>query len=620
MEGLNFRIRSLSWLSCLLLFFVLIMINVVFARSTVRLDLTEEKLYTLSDGSRKILRKLEDPVTIKVFWHNVPLQFEGAKRYLAALLEEMENAAGDRVDVQWVDMEEDEGKGEASELGLEEFVFQAGHGKEVRQSKGYMSLAIEMGDEEPLLLNRLSMIEEQLEYFIIATIYARARTSPPIIGMVSQRPYNPFGPPQRGRFSYFERTLAQAFGAAARTYLTLDTPIQEDVDVLIVAAPRDLKPEQVYHLEQFLLRGGRAVLLLDPVDIDNVLGRASQQAEPHGSGLEEWLEHIGVTVEKGVVGDFASDCLLPRGQEAVRYPFWPKLLPQNMDRANPVTRNLPAMPMYWPAAIAVDAAKQKAEGRTFTVLASTTEHGYRRPDIKNLGNTSETGDGKLKEHVPMLVLVEGPMNSFWLGKPIPGQEPPDVPAAGDGESEDDDAESGAEKAAGSPDGSPDGDDGAQEPAGSPDGDDAPADEPKSDDAPADEPKKDEPKKDEPKEDDGDGEADAQEDEDTGPARLESGEIRLVLCGDAELIADQFGPQSGLALRINGVTGFSYVVSTAEWLSGSEEMLALRTRSTNPRNLEKIEDDEIKMLELINLLLVPLLVLLAGLTVFYVRRS
>ena len=89
MEGLNFRIRSLSWLSCLLLFCVLVMLNVVFARSNVRLDLTEEKLYTLSDGSKKILRRLEDPVTLKVFWHNVPLQFEGAKRYLAALLEEM---------------------------------------------------------------------------------------------------------------------------------------------------------------------------------------------------------------------------------------------------------------------------------------------------------------------------------------------------------------------------------------------------------------------------------------------------------------------------------------------------------------------------------------------------
>ena len=95
---------------------------------------------------------------------------------------------------------------------------------------------------------------------------------------------------------------------------------------------------------------------------------------------------------------------------------------------------------------------------------------------------------------------------------------------------------------------------------------------------------------------------------------------MIIGGDAEFIADQFGPRSPLAAQINGTGGFNFTINAADWFSGSEELLALRARSTNPRNLEKIDDDEIEWLELLNIGLVPLLVLLAGLTVFYVRRK
>ncbi|MDF1700207.1 MAG: Gldg family protein, partial [Planctomycetota bacterium] len=79
MQGRNFRVRSLSWLSGFLLLAVLVMLNAVLARAATRIDLTEEGLYTLSDGSRKILGELEDPATIKVFWADVPVRFDHTK-------------------------------------------------------------------------------------------------------------------------------------------------------------------------------------------------------------------------------------------------------------------------------------------------------------------------------------------------------------------------------------------------------------------------------------------------------------------------------------------------------------------------------------------------------------
>lgn len=620
MESRNLQIRRLSWMSSLLLFIVVVLANAVVARSSTRIDLTEEGLYTLTDGSKRILAGLEDPAVVKVFWQGIPARFDNTKRYVEALLDEMENAAGsDRFQVQWVDMDEDEGKSAASELGVEQYVFGATQGSQVVESKGYMSLTIELGNEKPQIFNALSLIEDQLEYLIVATIHQRSRSERPIIGMVAQRPqFNPFmggGRPQ-GRFNDFGETLRKAFGTAARDYLTLDQPIDPDVDVLIVAAPRGLDETKVYHFEQFLLRGGRAILLLDPVDIENVFGAGAQRAEPHLSGMEDWLAHVGVTAERGVVGDFEATCLFPMGRQAVRYPFWPKVLPEFMDRENPVTRNLAPMPLYWPAALSVDEKKHQAEGRTATVLGTTTEAGYRRGDITALKDAQEKSTGKLLEKVPLMVLVEGPLKSFWLGKPVPGTET-ETDGEDDGAPEGDDGEA---------EGKDEGDGDAKDaPApGSPEGDGAKDDAPEKDGPPAPgEPKKDEPKPDDPKKDDGsdgDGEADAKEGEDQGPERLEDGTVRLIVVGDAELICDQLGPRFPLSRAINGVTGFSFVANAAEWLSGSDDLLALRARATNPRNLDQIEDNDRELIKQLNLYLVPLLVLLAGITVFIVRRS
>ena len=92
-------------------------------------------------------------------------------------------------------------------------------------------------------------------------------------------------------------------------------------------------------------------------------------------------------------------------------------------------------------------------------------------------------------------------------------------------------------------------------------------------------------------------------------------------GDADLASDIFQPTArGFLTMINGAGGFSFVHNMADWLSGSEELMALRSRDTNPRNLTQLEDEDLKAIKYLNLLLVPLLVLLAGLTVFIVRRS
>ncbi len=645
MKNRNARIKWLSAGCTLLLIVVLLLTNALLARANMRVDLTEEGLYTLSDGSRAIMESLEDPARIKVFWHNVPLRFDNTKRYIAGLLDEMDDASSGKVQSQWVDMSEEAGLAQASELGLEEHRFAVRHGAEFRQAMGYMSLVIEIGDATPEKINELANITDKLEYRIVSSIFKGQRAAPPIIALVQKRPFNARGGPQAGRFAYLERELSLAFGDALRSYITLDKDIPEDVDVMILADPRDLSEEQVYRFEQFLLRGGRAVVLCDPLDARGVAGPNVQVVRSAPSGLEDWLTHVGVTVEKGCVVDFheKGSCLYPQeqrdrfgrviGVDWVRYAHWPKVQPENCDQTNPVMRYLQPMATYWPAALSINEERQKTAGRKVAILASSSAEGYRRGDVTNLRRAGITREGKLLERVPLIALVEGPLTSFWAGRPKPGEKPAEpVPPEPDQPTKDDDPKGDDPKGD-----APQKDDSAKAPGGSPDGDpdgqpeagtdapkkDAPKkDAPKEAPPPADAPKKapppaKAPPQDEPKKSDGDDEADATEP--TGPERLQNGNVRFVIMGDADLVANSFNPRIFLT-SVNGAYGFPFVQNMAEWLSGSEDLMALRSRATNPRNLAQMDEGKRDMIKHVNLLLVPLLVLLAGMTVFIVRRS
>jgi len=573
----NQTILSLSRLSALLLLVVLLLLNVAAVRTSARMDLTEDGIYTLSDASKHILASLEDPVSIKVFWHNVPEEGEIARRYVDSILSEMKAAAGGRLSVRWVDVESEDGKKEAEDAGVQVLQFSTAKEGEIRATEGYSSLVLEVGDaREPV--DNLVQMGTRLEYEVISQLHRMTRKDEFVVGLVANRPpVNPFAGTPSGRFNAIEYFLGEHLGKDARLSLTLDEPVPPDVDVLILAGPRDLPEKAVYHFEQFLLRGGRAVVLVDPVHAN--LGEApNTQAE--SSGLEEWLAHLGITVESGVVGDFQWMQRRPRLtrtrigtiEEHIPYPYWPLVVAvdregpedaRGLDQSNPATRGFKQLPLYWPAAISIDRGKQTLDGRTVSVLGATTESGYHRRDLIGLDRTREDVDpADYESAIPLMVLVDGPMESFWKGRAAPGEE--EKPAEGEEE-----PAGGEEKPA----------EGEEEPA---EGEEKPADE------------------------------EVKEEKEEGPPRLETGNGLFVLLTDAEVVDDQ-------AFRLNRGIGVSFVLNLVDWMGGSEELLALRAREGTSRQIEAVEAEKQDLIKWLNAVSVPLLVLMAGVVVWIVRR-
>ena len=559
-------ILSLSRLSALLLLVALVLLNVAAARTSSRIDLTEDGLYTLADASKDVLSSLEDPASIRVFWHNVPgEQAETQRRYVESLLREMRAVAEGKLSVRWVDLEKEDGKQEAKDAQVQTYTYTHRKEGEVRETEGYSSLLIEIGDEKEQV-PQLLQIGPRFEYEVISRLQRMTRTDAMVLALVVKRPpMNPFGGAQTGRFNAIEYYLREHLGSGLRSHLTLEDPVPPDVDVLLVVGPQDLEEKQVYHFEQFLLRGGKTLLLLDPVHAP-LLQAPPTQAE--SSGFEEWFAHIGLTVESGVVGDFRSFETRPREvrtrigrvREFVNYPYWPLLRTfqregeddrRGMSQDNPATRGFNQVPLYWPAAISIDEARHKAAKRTVTVLAATSEAGYRRQDLIGLDHAEEDArhltEAELESAVPLMVHVEGPIASFWKGRPAPGEE----------ESDGEDGDMGEEM--------PGTEEEGEEPS-----------------------------------------------EEEGPPRLDEGKGLLVVLTDAELVDD------GVA-RLNGGTGLGFILNLVDWLGGSEELLALRAREPTPRTIDKVKPETQDLLKWGNLVVIPLLVLLAGIVVFIVRR-
>lgn len=591
MSNRNYKIRSLSVLSSLLLLFVLVLANAVFARSAIRIDLTEEGLYTLSPASEKVLGSIQDPVTIKVFWHDVPSRFDASERYIRALLEEMETISDDKLSVRWIGMDSDEGKAEAESYSLTEHTFLVRDAKGASQQSGYMSLVIESGNQKAKVLNELSNIRYELEKILVKDIYQRQRSEPPIIGVaIAEKAMR--GPRNPGRFQLLQKTLYEEYQSSARVFLSLQDPIAPDVRVLIVAAPESLSERELFHFDQFVMRGGRAIVLVDNVYWENVNGMAHQR-EPRTAGIEEWFAQQGITIEIGFCGDWNEKLgglyPLPQNQGWIRsYPYWPAMARElgQLDADHPLTKHMRMLRLYWPQAISVDEVRQEDEGRTVTVLAKTSRYGERRKEILSVG-TGEgiemPPEGELQE-TPVIVLLEGPMDSYFKGKPAPAKEDKAGPGM-----------------PGLPGGLPPG---LLQPGG-PGGRDADGD---GDDEEEPAP---------PLED----EEPADPEQPAEPTHLQRGEAcRVLLVGDAEFASDAGYVRAPQMQHYNGdAGGIPFLANAVEWMTGSEDLLALRAKVPMARNIEKVEDSTQKLIKWANVIVMPLLVLFAGIVIFIVRR-
>ena len=291
------------------LFLAVVMLSNLSLRG-MRLDLTQNKLYTLSAGTQQVLRELKEPVNLYLYFSRdaaakqSPLVMPYAAR-VREFLEEVAARSGGKIHLQVIDPQpfsDDEDR--AAEFGLQPL--QAGAGDAL-----YFGLAgTNSTDGRTSIPSFTPDREEFLEYDVAKLIQELGTPKKPVIGLMSslglQGQFNP-ATGQMGEPWPIYTQIQQLFDL--RTLAPDLDHVDKDVDVLMVVHPKQLPPKTLYAIDQFVMRGGRLLLLVDPSagadlsgqDPSNPLAGAMAN---HSSDLQPLLSTWGVDYDPTkVIGD-----------------------------------------------------------------------------------------------------------------------------------------------------------------------------------------------------------------------------------------------------------------------------------------------------------------------------
>lgn len=231
----------------------------------LRLDLTENRLYTLSEGTRAILERLEEPVHLTFYFSehatgDIPQLRTYANR-VRELLEEMAQVAGGKLQLEVIDPQPfSEEEDRATAFGLQAVPLGDGASSlffglaGTNSTDGQMAIPFFQPDKEAFL-----------EYDIARLISGLSGESKPVVGLISTLDLGPgFDPAARrvtdGQVIYEEmRNLFEV----KRLEPTV-TRIDDGIQLLMLVHPRGLSADTLYAIDQFVLRGGRLLVFVDP--------------------------------------------------------------------------------------------------------------------------------------------------------------------------------------------------------------------------------------------------------------------------------------------------------------------------------------------------------------------
>jgi ABC-type uncharacterized transport system involved in gliding motility auxiliary subunit len=291
---------------------LLLLVAVNFLISTVSsrmVDLTEGKLYTLSDGTKKILRNLSAPVKVKLYvsqGESVPVQLRGFAQRVEDLVREFQVASNGNLRIERYNPRPDSEEEDAAQLdGIEPQQLYSGE-------QFYLGIAVSQLERKQAIPAVTPQRERLLEYDLVRAIARVGSAERPKVGLMA-------GLPVLGeKFNPFTRQSSDPWVLAnelKREFEVKEVPmsakeIDKDVNVLLLIHPRDAQPETEYTLDQFVLRGGKLIVFVDPYAyFDQAPQMPGIPPQPSSSTLPTLFKAWGLEMDPGkVISDvvFAS--------------------------------------------------------------------------------------------------------------------------------------------------------------------------------------------------------------------------------------------------------------------------------------------------------------------------
>jgi gliding-associated putative ABC transporter substrate-binding component GldG len=322
----------------------LIAVNAASYLTHGRLDLTQDKQFTLSPATREMLTEMSDHLTATAYFsRDIPPPANNTPRVLRDVLEEYRAASDGKMSYSFVDPDAagKDGKpdpalaSQAQAAGVPKIDMQTYRKDQVQAVKVYLGLALQYGDKTETLPVVSNLPD--LEYEISSRLAKLLRDKTPVIGVIT-------GHGELTKSAGMSR-MAGALGAKyelKEVNLTQGDAGLETVDAVIIAGPKQqFKDAEVYAIDQFVMRGGKVAFFLDrgTIDMRSLIG------QPLATGLEDLIASYGVVVHPSLTLDNNCERVpVSRGAGNVTFqslvPFPAIIHVQDLAPDTPLTKNL----------------------------------------------------------------------------------------------------------------------------------------------------------------------------------------------------------------------------------------------------------------------------------------
>ena len=372
---LNRNIISGTGLLLAAALFVAVIIVVNATLTNWRIDLTENKLYTLSRGTINILNNLKEPIRLDFYFSQKTLtglpELTNYGNRVRDMLQEYATHANGRIELHVIDPEtfsEEEDQAVASGLqGVS--VSNAG-------DRAYFGLVgVNSTDEQKIIPFFQAERESALEYDITKLIYNLDHPKKFVIGLMTALPMS--GDEQQPALKPWTILSAMKEFFEVRDLGTKVDAVSPDIDVLMIVHPKDLKAKTQFAIDQYVLKGGKVLLFLDPLaESDRPAPAQENQAvlPDLDSDLQRLTDQWGVDMlPEKIAGDINAAMHVQtrdqRGSQEVAYLPWLRLADESFNKEDFATSELSVIHMGT-AGILVKKSKVKT---SFTPLIETTK-------------------------------------------------------------------------------------------------------------------------------------------------------------------------------------------------------------------------------------------------------
>jgi ABC-type uncharacterized transport system involved in gliding motility auxiliary subunit len=283
------------------LFLILVAFNYLAGIAPLRADMTQGRIYTLSDGTKKLLQGLKAPVKIKLYvsrGDTVPVQLRAFGKRVEDVMNELKSAAGRNLAVEIYHPTPDSEEEDAAQLD----------GSEAQQLPSgdsfYLGASVSRLDRKETIPVISPQREPLLEYDLVRAIARVSAAKQPEIGVMSALPVlgEAYNPMTRGPSDpwVLANELKREFDVKQVSMSATEIPA--DLNVLLLIHPRDITPQTEYALDQFVLRGGKLIAFVDPFAyFDQLPGVPGMPPQGTSSSLPALFKAWGVEMNGGKV-------------------------------------------------------------------------------------------------------------------------------------------------------------------------------------------------------------------------------------------------------------------------------------------------------------------------------